>query len=263
MTPHEELRAKAERATATELRHLLHFGHLGSGPIIDALAALSTLVTYGRWQVGPESSSHHPTLPSAVAAAEGALDAALAELARSALSLTPAEGSSSSVALQIAAAPDLLEAARLLEAAEDFNANDCRECEGEGVPELCPQCFPLFDAARVARRAALAKADAIIALLPSQGWRTIDSAPRAAPGGNGPDFLALQGDMMAVGHFVQWSEREAPNFYVSHVGGYEFEQDIESPTHWMPLPSPPPEMSASSPSEEGAGETDGQAEGES
>jgi hypothetical protein len=58
----------------------------------------------------------------------------------------------------IAAAPDLYEAARLLEAAEDFNAN-CPECDGEGVPELCPACFPLFDNARLARRAAIAKAN--------------------------------------------------------------------------------------------------------
>lgn len=58
----------------------------------------------------------------------------------------------------IAAAPELLHAAQLLEVAEDFNANDCRECEGEGVPELCPMCFPKFDDARVARRAAISKA---------------------------------------------------------------------------------------------------------
>jgi hypothetical protein len=58
----------------------------------------------------------------------------------------------------IAAAPDLLEAAQLLEAAEDFNANDCPDCEGDGVPELCGTCFPLFDDARVARRLAIAKA---------------------------------------------------------------------------------------------------------
>lgn len=61
----------------------------------------------------------------------------------------------------ICAAPDLLEAAQLQEAAEDFNANDCRECEGEGVPELCPVCCPRFDDARLARRAAIAKATGV------------------------------------------------------------------------------------------------------
>lgn len=57
----------------------------------------------------------------------------------------------------IAAAPALLRAALLLEKAEEAHAN-CLECEGEGVPELCPQCFPLFDDARLARLAALEKA---------------------------------------------------------------------------------------------------------
>jgi hypothetical protein len=57
----------------------------------------------------------------------------------------------------IAAAPDLLEAAMLQEAAEDAHAN-CEECEGEGVPELCEKCFPLFDNARVKRRLAIVKA---------------------------------------------------------------------------------------------------------
>lgn len=58
----------------------------------------------------------------------------------------------------ICAAPDLLKAAQLLEKAEEFHAN-CEECDGEGVPELCGECFPLFDDARVARRLAIAKAD--------------------------------------------------------------------------------------------------------
>lgn len=56
----------------------------------------------------------------------------------------------------IAAAPDLLEAAQLLEKAEEAHAN-CDECEGEEIPELCPKCFPLFDDARIKRRLAIAK----------------------------------------------------------------------------------------------------------
>jgi hypothetical protein len=64
---------------AAEREHLLHFGELGSGPIIDALGSLQTLIKYGRWQIGPESSSHHPTLPSAVSLA-ARLTAALASL---------------------------------------------------------------------------------------------------------------------------------------------------------------------------------------
>jgi len=61
----------------------------------------------------------------------------------------------------IAAAPDLLKAAVALEAAEHAHAN-CDECNGEGMPELCPKCFPLFDDARLKRRAAIAKAEPVV-----------------------------------------------------------------------------------------------------
>ena len=61
-------------------RAKLQFGAYGGGAVVDALAALQNLIQYGRWQIGPESASHHPTLPSAVAAAESALDAALEHL---------------------------------------------------------------------------------------------------------------------------------------------------------------------------------------
>jgi len=61
-------------------------------------------------------------------------------------------------ALLIAAAPDLLEAAKLLEHAEDIHAN-CDDCEGESVPELCGTCFPYFDDARIKRRKAIDKAE--------------------------------------------------------------------------------------------------------
>ena len=57
----------------------------------------------------------------------------------------------------IAAAPDFFAAAIKLEEAETHHAN-CVECEGEGIPELCPLCFPLFDDARCMRHAAIAKA---------------------------------------------------------------------------------------------------------
>jgi hypothetical protein len=57
----------------------------------------------------------------------------------------------------VSAAADLYEAARLQEEAESFNAN-CPDCDGEGVPECCETCFPLFDDARLKRRAVLEKA---------------------------------------------------------------------------------------------------------
>ena len=59
----------------------------------------------------------------------------------------------------IAAAPELLEAAELLEKAED-ERQDCEECEGEGEPEACGICFPAFDDARIKRRLAIEKARA-------------------------------------------------------------------------------------------------------
>lgn len=76
-------------------------------------------------------------------------------------SIAPYSGEYSKVgrsnALLIAAAPDLYAAAKALEEAENAHAN-CLECDGEGVPELCGRCFPLFDDARLLRLAALAKA---------------------------------------------------------------------------------------------------------
>lgn len=43
-----------------------------------------------------------------------------------------------------------LKALELQQAAEEYHVN-CSECDGEDVPELCPKCFPLYDAARLAR----------------------------------------------------------------------------------------------------------------
>lgn len=49
----------------------------------------------------------------------------------------------------------LVKALELQEAAETANMN-CDECDPEDAPETCAKCFPLYDDARVARRAALA-----------------------------------------------------------------------------------------------------------
>src|SRR5690349_17056477 len=58
----------------------------------------------------------------------------------------------------MAAAPELLEAAKLLEEADQKWAN-CPDCESMLPGELCESCFPLYDAARLKRRAAIAKAE--------------------------------------------------------------------------------------------------------
>ena len=67
------------------------------------------------------------------------------------------DGPTEANARLISAAPDLVEAAILLEDAEDQRQH-CDECEGEGEPEACGKCFPMFDDARVKRRLALQKA---------------------------------------------------------------------------------------------------------
>lgn len=69
-----------------------------------------------------------------------------------------AEGQAQANAHLIAAAPELLEALKLQEAVDEHVAN-CEDC-CEGVfPELCKAGFPIADKARLARRAAISKAE--------------------------------------------------------------------------------------------------------
>jgi hypothetical protein len=70
----------------------------------------------------------------------------------------------------IAAAPDLLEACKMLEVAEEAWAN-CEDCGGEGMPEACGTCFPAHDDARIKRRIAIAKAGSREPAT-DQKWRT-------------------------------------------------------------------------------------------
>lgn len=70
------------------------------------------------------------------------------------------------------------------------------------------------------------------------GWQPIETAPR-----DGSVFLAYQPadpsnpavwpELMGVGYFY------SHGFRLDGVGGYEVEYDLERPTHWMPLPTPP------------------------
>lgn len=67
-------------------------------------------------------------------------------------------------------------------------------------------------------------------------WQPIETAPK-----DGTDFLAYGpggvGDrkIMAVMH-----ASESGEFWrLSHVSGWEYDVDIEEPTHWMPLTGPP------------------------
>lgn len=43
-------------------------------------------------------------------------------------------------------------AIKALEATEALDSRVCEECNGEGEPEACPECFPAADDARLARR---------------------------------------------------------------------------------------------------------------
>lgn len=70
-------------------------------------------------------------------------------------------------------------------------------------------------------------------------WRTMETAPR-----DGKPFLAFQPEqedpyfreaMMAV---MEW-HNPSRRFVMSHVDGREYEQEIEYPTYWRPLPEPP------------------------
>jgi hypothetical protein len=50
----------------------------------------------------------------------------------------------------------LMKALQLQEDAEQAYVN-CGDCDGYGAPEQCEMCHPLFDKARMARRAALSR----------------------------------------------------------------------------------------------------------
>lgn len=63
-------------------------------------------------------------------------------------------------------------------------------------------------------------------------WQPIETAPR-----DGSAFLAFEDGKMAVGSLHAWASGES--FYIEHVSGYEYEFEMDKPTHWAPLPEPP------------------------
>lgn len=68
------------------------------------------------------------------------------------------------------------------------------------------------------------------------GWRPIETAPK-----DGTHFLAYGPAayearmVMAVMSWVKPYNMWA----MSHVGGWEYDEDLQDPSHWMPLPEPP------------------------
>jgi hypothetical protein len=80
------------------------------------------------------------------------------------------------------------------------------------------------------RQGALAKADQIIALLPKDEWRTMESAPRDQPimvfaPGEDPRWSPALSDLISI---CQW--HPDAGFCVC---------ELRDPTHWRPLPAPP------------------------
>ena len=62
-------------------------------------------------------------------------------------------------------------------------------------------------------------------------WQPIEKAPYNEP------ILIYDGKMICVAVKRIWDKQ----IYWECVGatGYEFENDFNAPTHWMPLPDPP------------------------
>ncbi len=64
-------------------------------------------------------------------------------------------------------------------------------------------------------------------------WQPISTAPKDVPLIVWAKFHGKESAFVAMfeSHYGWWE--------VQGVGGYEWETDIEDPSHWMPLPDPP------------------------
>lgn len=68
-------------------------------------------------------------------------------------------------------------------------------------------------------------------------WRDIETAPK-----DGAKFLFIEArGRIQVGRFAsQWGEPAEVWVCLTTSGGYDYPST--DPTHWMPLPAPPPDM---------------------
>lgn len=75
-------------------------------------------------------------------------------------------------------------------------------------------------------------------------WHPIETAPldreilvyqRAGD----PDKREYWGEAMVIGTLEKWEHRKELWFTASHVGGYEYECDLEHPHMWAEKPEPP------------------------
>lgn len=92
--------------------------------------------------------------------------------------------------------------------------------------------YPLNEARKDIERVSR-EADAILAAIPSDGWREIESAPK-----DGTRFLAWITELGGV-DFIHWQDGPTNvGWRDSFIRVYR-EGDFGGPTHWMPLPAPP------------------------
>ncbi len=65
-------------------------------------------------------------------------------------------------------------------------------------------------------------------------WQPIETAPMDTP------VLIWDGQMMATAYCWAFeSSPERKHWSIHGASGYEFEEEFDAPTHWMPLPEPP------------------------
>lgn len=113
---------------------------------------------------------------------------------------------------------DLLAAAKRQEQAEAFHLS-CAECEGNEIPELCEACFPLYDDARVMRRAAVCRAEEAQSRPPFECFRS-----------NSPEQKALQREAARRAHAAGW--KAVGSTYVHESGTTYLMSDMDG---WLDL----------------------------
>lgn len=83
------------------------------------------------------------------------------------------------------------------------------------------------------------------AKLGEREWRPIEDAPIPTDGKESEPFLVTNGKEVWATTAHRWDTPRGPAIMFSCHGayGYEWEDEFEDPTHFMPLPTPPGERS--------------------
>jgi len=73
-------------------------------------------------------------------------------------------------------------------------------------------------------------------------WQPIYTAPRDGTNilvyEHTKDWTGCEAKIFAVAY---WNLAGSGGWDIAFCGGYEFDQELNEPTHWMPLPAPPKE----------------------